>query len=476
MAETLKLSLNKLKNIKLNTTIILLTIIALTAIATWVIPAGKFETVLDKDGRNVLVEGSFHYVEATPQDLFAVLQAPMQAFLRSQTAEIMAFLLIIGGAFMIIEKTGAITAFIKRISKIFLDHPSLKNLYIPVSMLLFSIGGATFGMSEEVLIFIPIFIPLSLSLGYDSMVGITVPFIGAAAGFASAFMNPFTLGIAQGIAKLQVYSGFNYRLIMWVICTIAAIAFVMHYARKIEKNPKASLTYDFDQEKRKELSTQKAEDVVFTASHILVLISFAATMILLVFGVLKYGWYITEIGALFFALGIVAAIFGRLKVNDACTAFYDGVRGMAEIVFLLALATAIIIIAENGNILDTALNFMAGIISKLNSVLASWAAFIMQAVINFFIPSGSSKAVLTMPILAPLSDLIGISRQTMVLAYQFGDGWTNVCIPTSPIVIAVIGMAKIPFQKWFKFILPLVTVWFLLSFAFLAIANYINWQ
>lgn len=475
MAQTLKLSLKKLAGFKINTTIILLTIITLTAIATWVIPAGKFETVV-QDGRNVLVEGSFHYVDATPQNLFEVLKAPMKAFLRSQTAEIMAFLLIIGGAFMVVEKTGAITAFIKRISRVFLDHSALKHLYIPLSMILFSLGGATFGMSEEVLIFIPIFIPLSLSLGYDSMVGVTVPFIGAAAGFASAFMNPFTLGIAQGIAELPMYSGFEFRLVMWVICTIVAIAFIMLYARKIEKDPKASLTYEFDQEKKKELSATAAEEVVFTTSHILVLLAFAVTMGLLVFGVLKYEWYITEIGALFFALALVAAVFGRLKMQEACTAFYDGVRGMAEIVFLLALATSIIIVAENGNILDTALNYMAGIISKLNSVLASWAAFIMQAIINFFIPSGSSKAVLTMPILAPLSDLIGISRQTMVLAYQFGDGWTNVCIPTSPIVIAVIGMAKIPFQKWFKFIAPLVAVWFLLSFVFLAVANYINWQ
>ena len=475
MPQALKISVKKLANIKLNTTVILLTIIALTAIATWLIPAGKFETV-KQGGRNVLVEGSFHYVEATPQNLFDVLKAPMQAFLRSQTAEIMAFLLIIGGAFMVVEKTGAITAFIKRISRVFLEHPALKNLYIPISMILFSIGGATFGMSEEVLIFIPIFIPLSLSLGYDSMVGVTVPFIGAAAGFASAFMNPFTLGIAQGIAELPMYSGFYFRLIIWVICTIAAIAFIMHYARKIEKDPKASLTYEFDQEKKKELSANGTETVVFTTSHTLVLLAFGATMALLVFGVLKYEWYITEIGALFVGLALLAAIFGRLKVQEACTSFYDGVRGMAEIVFLLALATSIIIIAENGNILDTALNYMAGIISKLNSTLASWAAFIMQAIINFFIPSGSSKAVLTMPILAPLSDLIGISRQTMVLAYQFGDGWTNVCIPTSPIVIAVIGMAKIPFQKWFKFILPLVTIWFLLSFAFLGIANYIHWQ
>lgn len=461
--------------IKINTTVILAVIITLTAVCTWFIPAGSYEKQL-VDGRDVLVEGSFHYIENSPQSVFEVLKAPMQSFARSTTAEIMAFLLIIGGAFMIIEKTGAITAAITRASAIFMKHPGLRSLYIPVSMTLFSLGGATFGMSEEVLIFIPIFIPLSISLKYDSLIGISVPFLGASAGFAGAFMNPFTLGIAQGIAQLPLYSGLGLRTIIWVCATAAAIVFVMLYARKIEKNPKASLTYEFDRQKIKELDLNNKTEAVFTLKHKLVLAAFAATMIWLVVGVLKYEWYIVEIGALFLGLAIVASVLGGLKVGEATSAFYEGVKSMAEIVFLLALATAIIIVAENGHILDTILHYMAGVISHLNSTVASWSAFIMQAVINFFIPSGSSKAVLTMPILAPLSDLIGISRQTMILAYQFGDGWTNVCIPTSAVVLGVIGMAKLPFQKWFRFVMPLVGFWFAMSFVFLAIANYIHWQ
>jgi uncharacterized ion transporter superfamily protein YfcC len=400
----------------------------------------------------------------------------MKSFTRAATAEIMAFLLIIGGAFMIIERTGAVTAAIKRASALFLKHPSLRNLYIPVTMLLFSLGGATFGMSEEVLIFIPVFMPLSIALKYDSGVGVAVPFVGASVGFASAFMNPFTLGIAQGIAEIPLYSGLALRVIIWAVSTIIAIAYIMRYARKVEKNPKASITYDFDKELSKELHLKDKTEEKFTLSHKLVLTAFGLTMALLIFGVLKYEWYITEIGGLFFGLAISAAILGRMKVCEATQAFYDGLRGMAEIVFLLALATSIIIIAENGNILDTILSFMAGIISKLSTTMAAWSAFIMQAVINFFIPSGSSKAVLTMPILAPLSDLIGISRQTMILAYQFGDGWTNMCIPTSAVLLGAIGMAKIPFQRWFKFILPLMGIFFIMSFAFLVVAININWR
>ncbi len=461
--------------IKINTTIILLAIVAVTAVLTWIVPAGQYEKV-SQNGRQVLVEGSFHFIEASPQKFFDVLKAPMDAFGRSSTAGVIAFLLIIGGAFMVVEKTGAIASAIKATSALFLKHPSLKSLYIPVTTILFAIGGATFGMGEETLIFIPILIPLSLSLKYDSAIGVMMPFLGSIAGFTAGFMNPFSTGIAQGIAQLPLYSGFTFRLIIWIAATAVTIGFILFYAAKVAKNPECSLTYDFDKERRKELHMNQTAEEKFTLSHKIVLAAFALTMITLVFGVLKYEWYITEIGALFFGLGIVASVFGGIKMSEATEAFYNGVRGMAEIVFMLALATAIIVIAENGHILDTILFYMAGIISKLNSVIASWAAFLMEAVLKFFIPSSSGKAVLTMPILAPLADLIGLSRQTMILAYQFGDGWADVVIPTNAILLAAIGMAKIPYQKWVKFVIPLLAIWFIMSFAFLAIAVKINLQ
>lgn len=464
-----------MEKLKFNTTLIILSIVVLTALCTWFIPAGQYDKI-NSNGRSVLVEGSYHHIEASPQTPFDVLKAPMDAFKRTQTAEIIAFLLIIGGAFMVIERTESITIAIKHISTYFTKYKILKTFFIPLSMIMFSLGGATFGMSEEVIIFIPIFMPLALSLGYDGALGMLIPFLGAGAGFASAFMNPFTLGIAQGIAELPLYSGLTLRIIIWIVSTLIAIAFVMLYAKIVAKNPQKSLTYEFDKERKKELHLNTKKEENFKLSHKLVLLAFGAAMCLLVFGVLKYEWYITEIGGLFFGLAIVAAICAKMSVGEATKAFYDGVRGMAEICFLLALATSIVIIAENGHILDTCLNYMAGLISHLPSVIASWAAFVLQAVINFFIPSGSGKAVLTMPLLAPLSDLIGISRQTMVLAYQFGDGWTNICIPTSPVTIAVIGLAKISYQKWLKFVWPLIAVWFLMSFGFLTYATLINWQ
>ena len=316
--------------IKINTTLIILIIVAATAVLTWIIPAGQYDKVT-KDGHDVLVAGSFHYIQSSPQTPFDVLKAPMEAFGRSSTAEVIAFLLIIGGAFTVVEKTGAITAAIKRTSAAFLRHPTLKSFYIPVTMLLFSTGGATFGMSEETLIFIPIFIPLSLSLGFDSAIGALMPFLGATVGFTAGFMNPFNTGIAQGIANLQMYSGFNYRFIIWILTTAATIAFVMFYASRVAKNPKCSLTYEFDKERMKELQMNKPVEAVFTKTHKLVLSVFALTMVTLVIGVLKYQWYITEIGALFFTLALVTMAIGGLKICDSTKAFYDGVRGMGTV-------------------------------------------------------------------------------------------------------------------------------------------------
>ncbi|MGB2578668.1 putative ion transporter superfamily protein YfcC [Elusimicrobium simillimum] len=486
-----------MEKFKLNTFTIILAIIAMVAILTWIVPSGKYQTV-QKDGRTMVVAGSYEKVPSNPQGLFDVLTAPVEGFISA--AEIIVFLLIISGVFAVVEKTGAITAGIKRASLIFASNPKLKRFFIPVTMLIFSLGGATFGMCEETLIFIPVFIALCLSLGYDSTLGVCIPYLGAAAGFAGAFANPFTLGIAQGIAGVPLYSGLGYRLIVWAISTVVVIAFVMIYAARIQKDPKKSLTYEFDIEKRKELASfDQDKDGKIRTSEILVLVTFVLGMFLLVGGVLKPqindvsvrllgfdfiktfglapdGWYIIEISGLFLGVAALCAVFGRLSIKDASDSFFDGVRGMAEIAILLAFAKAIVIIANNGYILDTILNFMAAGISKLHPVLASWAAFLVQAVINFFIPSGSSKAVLTMPIMTPLADLIGITRQTMVLAFQFGDGWTNICIPTSPVTIAAIGLAGIPFGKWFKWILPLMVVLFIMSMILLVPPVLTNWQ
>ena len=484
-----------LSKIKLNTFAIILSILAIVTVLTWIIPPGVYDRA-EINGRQVVVAGTYHAVNPAPQGLFDFLKSPIQGF--GKTAEVIVFLLMIGGVLSVVEKTGAIAAGIQAASGFFHRNPRLRFLFIPLGVIVFSLCGATFGMCEEALIFVPIFIPLALSLDYDSALGTAIPFIGAGVGFAAAFTNPFTVGIAQGIAQVPLYSGLGYRLIIWLICTAVIILWLGLYARRIRKDPTKSLTYDFDVERRKELKLHK-EETRITRRQKMVLLAFGIGMVGLIVGVLKpqlcafvhgtwgidlmtmlhleeEGWYITEIAAWFLGVGFVCGFLGKMNMQHFTDAFFDGVRSMAEIAMLLCFAQAIVIIANNGHILDTLLEAMSGAIKHLHPVCASWAAMMLQTVIDFFIPSGSGKAVLTMPILAPLADLIGITRQTMVLAFQLGGSWMNMVIPTDPVTIAAIGFARIAYPKWLKWLLPLLVIMYLLSFLFLIPPYLMKWQ
>ena len=346
---------------QLNTFAIILSIIVLVTALTWIVPSGAYDR-MDVDGRQVVVAGTYHAVEANPQGIFDVLQPPIHGF--ENTALVIVFLLVIGGVLAVVEKTGAITAGIKEASRFFTKHPQFKFLFIPLGVILYSLCGATFGMCEEALIFIPIFIPLALSLGYDSALGTAIPFVGAGVGFAAAFTNPFTVGIAQGIAQVPLYSGLGYRLIIWAVCTAVVITFMMMYARKIRKDPTKSITYQFDLTKRQELGMDQTVEKI-TLRQKLVLIVFGLGMLGLIAGVLKpqlcdfikgftgwdlmqildleaSGWYISEIAALFLGVGFLSAIVGGLSMSEFNDSFFDGVRGMASIAMLLCFAQAII--------------------------------------------------------------------------------------------------------------------------------------
>ena len=343
-------------------------------------------------------------------------------------------------------------------------------------MILFSLGGAVFGMEEETLIFIPLFIPLALSLGYDTVVGVSIPFLGAWVGFDSAFMNPFTVGISQGIAQLPLYSGMGYRLLVWGICTATVIGFVTWYGERVRKNPKKSITYEIDLEKRKNLQLNVLEKPKFTARHIWIILIFAAGMGALVAGVAFYHWYIVEISGLFLGVGLVCAVVGKLSLNQTTDAIIDGARSMVSVSIMLALARAIVVIATDGRILDTVLYGITQVIGQMHPLMAAEGMFVAHSFINFFVASGSGQAVLTMPVMIPLADIIGIAPQTAILAYQFGEGWTNAIIPTAPVTMAAIGMAGIPWLKWAKWNVPLQIILAVLSIILLIPPFIFGWH
>lgn len=440
------------------------------AALTWILPGGEYQRI-DVDGRQVVDAASFQVVEASPQGPVAVLQAPIRGFVAA--ASIIGFVLLVGGAFSVLQATGAVDQSIRRLAAAHSRHRIVEVLWIPIFMALFSLAGAVFGMSEEVIPFILVFVPLSLRLGYDSIVGVAVPFVGAGAGFAGAFLNPFTVGVAQDLAGVRQFSGVDYRLICWTVLTAVAIVWVTLYARRIQRHPEKSPTFEADRIKRAKLPTEEAVDG--SGAQLATLSIFVGGMGLLVWGVLVKGWYIQEIASLFVGLALVIAVVARLAPGVAMDAFVAGAKDLVGTGLIIALARGILVIAEDGRIIDSILRYLALTVEGVPAVLSAQLMFVVQSALNFFVPSGSGQAALTMPIMAPLADLVGVSRQTAVLAFQFGDGFSNLIIPTSAVCMGVLSLADIPWTTWARWMLPLQIVFFIAGCLLLAPVATVAW-
>lgn len=457
-----------------NTFLIMGSLVVVVAILTWILPSGEYIRIV-KNGRSIVDPETFSYVQSNPQGFGDILMSPIRGFIAA--AEIIGFVLIVGGAFSIFQKTEAVDSGILAIAKAHKSSSVVRLLLIPIFMTLFSLAGAVFGMSEEIIPFILVFVPMALMLGYDTITGVAIPFIGAGAGFAGAFLNPFTIGIAQGIAEVPLFSGIEYRIVVWLIITSTAILFVTRYAKRVKSNPKLSPTFAKDELKRKNLHLEKLEKFDgIDKQHKLVLGAFLLGLIVLVFGVLKYQWFVQEICAVFLITGIVVGVLGKLSVQEITDAFVNGAKDLIGTALVIALARAILIVATDGKIIDTILFSLSSMVDEFHPIVSSQTMLVVQTLINFFVPSGSGQAALTMPIMAPLSDLVGVSRQTAVLAFQFGDGFTNLIIPTSAVTMGVLTLAEIPWEKWAKWILPLEIIFFTLSLILLIPPFFIGWH
>ena len=453
-----------------NTLVIMAVVIALVAVATYLIPGGAYDRVLNDQGREVVVSGTYKAIASQPQSLFDVLQSPIEGIV--QGGEIIAFLFIVGGAFSIVSRTKAIDLGILKIVNVFKGK---EILVLPILMFMFSIGGATFGMSEEAIAFVAVLMPLVLALGYDSIVAVAITYLACNLGFSAAMLNPFTVGIAQSIAGIQLYSGVEFRTLVWFVSTLVGCGFVMFYAMKIKKNPELSPMFEHDQVKREKLKSTESEHTEFTLRHKIIIAALFTSIALVVYGVLKLEFWIPQIAAVFLGLGIISGLVGKLAPNERAEAFTDGAKDMIGAAIMIGLAKSVMIIAQNANIIDTILFNLANVVGQLPSLIASYIMFVIQMFINFFVSSGSGQAALTMPILAPLGDLVGISRQLSVLIYQLGDGFSNAMFPTSGVLIACLGMAGVPYGKWLKWILPLQAILFMTAIVFITIASLIGW-
>ncbi len=514
-----------------HTYVIVFGIVVLCAVMTWIVPGGAFEReTVNVNGidRSVVIPGSFHYTEKNPQT-WQVFSALFDGFV--DKADIIVFILIIGGAFWIMNESkaidvaiGSVLKFTRRIgNRGVIKAIGVDNLIFIVIMTMFSFFGAVFGMSEETIAFTVIFVPLAVSMGYDSIVGVSLCFVAAALGFAGAFLNPFTIGIAQGLSDLPLFSGLEYRLVMWVIISAAGFAYILIYARKIRKDPGRSPVHSEDDYWRKlhpetrimeEYKTPVSARVIYAllvavmilfslfnkisplsfgestlhvpavpvltalfaltgwltlrkSVHFFIIDLLLFTILFLITGVMGHGWYIMEIATLFFAMGLASGIAMGYDANRITKLFLEGVKDIQSAALIVGLAGGIIIILQNGNIIDTLLYRLSETISGAGRMASVSMMYVTQTVINLFMPSGSAKAALTMPMMSQFSDLIGVSRQATVVAFQLGDGFTNMITPTSGVLLGVLSVAKIPYEKWFRWVLPFILLLFALGFLLL---------
>jgi uncharacterized ion transporter superfamily protein YfcC len=446
-----------------HTYVLLFSLTIIAALATWVIPAGRYDQKVEH-GRSLVDPASFHRVDADPADIFDVILAFPKALV--EVADIVFYIFIIGGAFGVLNRTGLIQSGIHSLVK---RVGGRQALIVPVLTLVFAVGGGTIGIAEETLVFLPALLLLARSLGYDSLVGGGIALVGANAGFAAAFMNPFTVGVAQGIVGLPLFSGMGFRLVLWFIMTAVTIIFLTRYAARVKAKPGISLMRELDL-KREQVAAPKAGER-FTRRHFTVLMVTVIALVALVIGAIRWEWGLLQLSGLFFGLAVVAGPIGGLSLDDTARSFIQGAQDMTYAGLVVGLARGSLVVLRDAHVIDTMTQAMAAVVRTWPSSISVIGIYLMQNLLHFIVPSGSGQAAVSMPILAPLGDLVGITRQTNVLAYQLGNGLTNVFIPTQGYFMAALGILKIPWEKWVRWLLPLLLIWLAIGMAAVVIAQ-----
>lgn len=431
-----------------HTLILLLSMMLVAYIATWLVPQGFFETVTLDNGREAVVPGTYALAQAqthlTPMDFLVAIP---RAFAAAQ--DVIFFVFIVGGVLSIARATGTIDALIGRLLERFGHKP---NILIFMVVFCFALASGAIGTAGEYIPFVLILVGLCKAMRLDAMTAVGMVVAGYGIGYGVSAFNPFTVMVAQKVADIPVYSGIELRLAIFLPFVLIGFHHVWSYAKKIQANPELSLTKGLPCPLA---GTAEANYPTLNKRHQMILFGLVAAIVLAVWGISQKGWYLYELGAVFITWGIFSTLIGQIGADRAANEFIEGVKDLASTAVLIGVARGIALIMEDGQILHTLVYAMSSPLSHLGAELAAVGMFIMQTLLNLFIPSGSGQAYVTMPLMAPVGDIIGVYRQVAVLAYQFGDGFSNMIIPTNAVLMGIIGMAGVPYHLWFRFCLPL---------------------
>jgi len=453
-----------------HTFVLLFLLIVLAAVGTYLLPAGQFDRVKDATtGKTIVVASSFHTVAPSHVDPFQVFITVQEGMI--DAADVVFFVFLIYASFYVVLQTGAMHSLIGWLLR------TLKGkeiVMIPVFMYLFALGGSIFGMFEEAMGFIPVFVGLAIAMGYDAIVGMCMVALGVAMGFAAAFMNPFTVGLAQKFAELPLFSAMGYRMVSWFVFVTLAIWWTVRYALKIKKDPSKSLMRGIDMGAL-QLDHDELIKRHFSSRDKAILAVVVIAVGTMIWGVIEKGWYFNEIAAIFLIMGMLCGFLAGWGPSKLAVTYLDGARDIVFGALVIGLSRGILVVMREGNIIDTVIYGLSLPLKAMPSWVAAEGMLFVQTLTNFFIPSGSGQAATTMPIMAPLADLLHIPRQVAVLAFQYGDGFSNVFWPTTLLPI-ICSIAKVPIDIWWRFFTPFFLLIFPVQMIFIAVAVSIGLQ
>ena len=452
-----------------NTYVIIILMMIVAVLLTWIISSGEFERVKDEVSKqSIIIPGTFKYIENNPISLFKIPVYIMKGL--AKASDIVFLVIIVGGAFNIIIETGMFQSFAGRLTKIFSNK---EVLIIPAFSTIFALACTTMGVNTFIG-FAPIAVIIARSIGYDAIVGVSMVALGGAIGFSTGTFNPFTTGVAQSLAGLPIFSGLGYRFVCLVVFLIVTNIYIIWYAKKIKANPESSVVYEMEQENKKIEVSEKQHDKI-EGRHYLVLLIVIACFVLLVYGSQNWKWKLQENAAMFIWMGVLSGFaygFGPSKIAEE---FTKGAKKLVYGALMIGMANGISLILTDGKILDTTVQYLGGLLVTLPSYLQAAGMFLMQLLINGLITSGSGQAAATMPIMLPVADIIGITKQTTVLAFNFGDGLSNYILPTSSALMGFIAMVGISYSNWMKFMWKLFLIWIVVGAILVIVANSINY-